>query len=227
MTDEYHIDLERISLGRFRHILGSKDLLPGRMVLRDRLSERFEILDSLGISSLKDLTEALRTKGRVEEFSRESGLPRDYLRVLRREANSYVAKPFNLKNIPGVEPEYVERLTSLGVRHTKHLFERARSRSDRAELSRLADVPESDLLELVKLSDLARIGGVGPVFARILYEAGADTLEEFLKRSPDELIESLHEINDEKKYTKSMPTLKDIDYCIETARELPKVVEYE
>jgi predicted flap endonuclease-1-like 5' DNA nuclease len=197
------------------------------MVLREKLAERFEILESMGVSSLGDLIEVLKTKKRVEAFSQESGLPEDYLVILRREANSYIPKPFNLKDIPGVEPEYVERLASLGIKHTRHLFERARCKSDRAELSRLADVPHRDLMELVKLSDLARIGGVGPVFARLLYEAGADTLEEFLKRAPDELIESLHAINDEKKYTKIMPTLKDIEYCTETARELPNVVEYE
>ncbi len=90
----------------------------------------------------------------------------------------------------------------------------------------MADVPSGDLLELVKLSDLARIGGVGPVFARLLYDAGADTLEELPKCLPEELFERLHAINREKGYTKAMASLKDVTYCIETASELPKVIEY-
>lgn len=227
MADQYHIDLEQFNLEKFRHILETREVLPGRKVLKESIAERFEILESMGIRNLKELMDVLRTKKRVEEFAQESGLPKDYLVILRREVNSYVPKPFNLRNIPGVNPEYIERLVAVGIKHTKHLFERARSKSDRAELSRLADVPSGDLLELVKLSDLARIGGVGPVFARLLYEAGADTLEEFLQRSPDELSETLHAINKEKGYTKIMPAVKDIRYCIETARELPKVIEYQ
>ena len=226
MADQYHIDLERFSLERFKRILGTSELLPGRRGLKEKIIERFGILESMGISNLKELIAALGTKKKVERFAQESGLPKEYLVVLRREANSYVPKPFNLRGVPGVDPVHIERLSAIGIKNTKHLFERARSRSDRAGLARLAEVPSSDILELVKLSDLARIGGVGPVFARLLYEAGADTLEKFLERSPDELLERLHVINQEKEYTRIMPSLKDIAYCIETARELPKVVEY-
>jgi predicted flap endonuclease-1-like 5' DNA nuclease len=226
MADPYHIDLEQFSMERFRHILETSELLPGRKVLKEKIAERFAILESMGIRNLKELMEALKTKKRVESFSQESGLPQDYLVILRREANSYVPKPFNLKDIPGVDPEYIERLAAVGIKHTRHLFEQARSKSARAELSRLADVPSDDVLELVKLSDLARIGGVGPVFARLLYEAGADTLEELSKRPPSELFERLHATNKEKRYTKIMASLKDVRHCIETARELPKVIEY-
>jgi len=226
MADQYHIDLEQFRLERFKQILETSELLPGRRILKERVSERFGMLESMGITNLKELIAALGTKKKAERFAQESGLPRDYLVILRREANSYMPKPFNLSGIPGVDPKHIERLAALGIKNTKHLFERARSKSDRAELARLADVPSSNLLELVKLSDLARIGGVGPVFARLLYEAGADTIEKFLKRSPDELLERLHAINKEKEYTRIMPSLKDIAYCIETARELPKAVEY-
>jgi hypothetical protein len=227
MAEGYHIDLERFSLEKFRHILETSELLPGRKVLKENISERFLILESMGIRNSKELIEVLNTKKRVERFSQESGLPEDYLVILRREANSYVPKPVNLRDIPEVDPEHIERLAAAGIKNTKHLFERARSKGDRAELSRLADVPSGDLLELVKMSDLARIGGVGPVFARLLYEVRADTLEEFLKRSPDELFERLHAVNREKRYTKILPSPKDIRYCIETARELPQVIEYQ
>ena len=87
-------------------------------------------------------------------------------------------------------------------------------------------MPGDELLELVKLSDLARIGGVGPVFARLFYEAGADTLEDLSKRPADKLLERLHAINNERGYTKVVVSLKDVRHCIETTRELPNVIEY-
>lgn len=226
MADPYCIDLEQFSLERFGHILETKDILPGRRILQEKMSERFAVLASMGIENLNELRKALKTKSGREKIAQESGLPEEYLAILQREVNSYISKPFNLGDIPEVDPEYLEKLASVGIKHTKHLFKRARSKRDRAELSELADVPEDALLELVKLSDLARIVGVGPVFARLLYEAGADTLEAFLDRSPDELLEELHAINDEKGYTRIMPTVKDIEYCFETAKYLPRAVEY-
>jgi hypothetical protein len=226
MADDYHIDLEQFSLEHFRHILETRDLQPGRMILKEQLAERFQILESMGISNLKELEAVLETKKRMEKFAQESGLPNDYLVILRREVSSYVPKPFNLEKIPEVNPEYIERLAASGIKNTKHLFERAKFKDGRAELSRLVDVPDDDLLELVKLSDLARIWGVGPLFARLLYEAGVDTIEEFLKCSLKELSETLHAINNEEHYTPIMPTAKDIEYCIELAKYLPRVVEY-
>ena len=226
MSDLYHIDLEQFSLERFRHMLEAKDVLPGRRVLKEKMPERFAMLASMGIRNLKELREVLKTKARREKLAQESRLPIEYLVILGREVNSYISKPFNLKDIPEVNPEYIEKLASVGIKHTKHLFQRARSKSDRAKLSELVGVPGDALLELVKLSDLARIVGVGPVFARLLYELGADTPEAFLKRSPDELLEELHAVNDEKGYTRIMPTVKDIEYCFETARYLPRAVEY-
>ena len=82
------------------------------------------------------------------------------------------------------------------------------------------------MLELVKLSDLARIVGVGLVFARILYEAGADSLGAFVTQSPDELLVKTQEVIVSRGYTAGNIREKDIIYCLETANLLPQVVEY-
>lgn len=226
MTDQYYIDLERFSLERFKNTLEAGELLPGRRILKEKIPERFAILESMGIKNLKDLTHALNTKQKVERFSQESGLPSDYLIILRREANSYKPKPANLSGFPEVDPEYIERLAAMGVKHTKHLFDRARASKDRAELSRQARIPSGDLLELVKLSNLVRVSGVGPVFARMLYEAGIDTLEKLSDSSADELFERLVAVNEEGQYTKADFSARDVQYCISMAKELPKAIEY-
>ena len=103
MTDDYYLDLEGFSLERFRQTLESGNLLPSRRILKDEIPERFAILESLGIRNLQNLIEALKTKKRLENFARQSGLPMDYLVNLRREANSYLPKPMDLAVIPGVD----------------------------------------------------------------------------------------------------------------------------
>lgn len=226
MADQYGIDLEGFSLARFRNTLETGDLLPGRQILKEDIPARFAVLESMGICNLKELIDALKSKKRVEAFSQQSGLPVDYLVILRREANSYVPKPVNLGALPGVDPVYMERLAALGIKHTKHLFERGRTKSERVDLSGLAEVPGDDLLELVSLSDLARVSGVGPVFARLLYEAGASTVEELAACSAEELSGRLVVVVQEMGHTEAMVPLKDVRHCIDAAGALPKVIEY-
>jgi len=221
VTDLYRIDLEQFSLEQFRRMLETKDVPPSRGILLEEMDERFAALASMGIENLADLRAALKSKAKREAFARESGLPLDYLVILRREVNSYVSKPFNLEKIPGVDPGYVEKLAAVGVKHTKHLFERALTPADRAALAKEAGVPEDALLEQVKLSDLARIVGVGPVAVRMLYDVGVDTLEAFLAHSVHELLEKVRAVEEG-----ASLGAKDIEYCIETAQYLPQAVEY-
>jgi len=226
MAEQYGIDLEQFSLEEFRRVLESGDLLPSRVVLREEIAGRFAALEAMGIGNVKQLVDALSTRKKLEQFAQESGLPQDYLVILRRQARSYIPGPVYLKDIPGVDPAHVERLAATGVKQTKQLFARTLTADDRAELSRQADVPGEALLELVKMADVARAGGVGPVFVRMLQEAGADTLEALSQQSPDALYEKLLAVNDEQGLTKASFSVKDVASCIETAKALPKVIEY-
>jgi hypothetical protein len=226
MTDPYYIDLEAFSLARLRHELETREVLPGRKILKEKIPERFAALESMGIDSLQDLVQALKTKKKVEAFGQESGLPADYLTILRREANRYLPNPVNLGRFPGIELAHVEKLASAGIKHSKHLFDRGRTHSARDELSNQVSVPLDAVLELVKLSDLVRVSGIGPVFARILYQAGTDTLGKLASSSPEALHDQILAVNLEMGYTNAAIPMRDIVYCIAVAQELPQAIEY-
>ncbi len=228
MTDQYHIDLEQLDLEWFRDFLEKSNLLPSEKILKEEPAQRFAILEDMGIKHLKDLTRTLSTKKKLERFVQESGLPQEYLVILRRRAGLYTPRPVPLKKMIGVDPEQIERLAAVGVKNTKQLFERARSKQDRAELSRLANVPDDVMLELVKLSDLVRAAYVGPVYARIIYETGADTLEKLAECSPEELLARMHAVNEEKKLTKSaLPkSVEEMVLFLDIVKMIPKVIEY-
>jgi hypothetical protein len=226
MDNQYGMDLARFSLDRFRHVLETGTLLPSEQILAEDMADRFEVLASMGIPNLQDLTDRLGTKKKLAHFVVESGLPEKYLVVLRRRAGTYAPKPVPLDKLPGVDHAHVERLAAGGIKHSKHLFERAISRKDRAELAAQADVPKDALLELVKLSDLVRAPYVGPVYARLIYETGADTLEKLAESSPDELLARMIAVNEEQQITKAALPDEDLGPWLETVKLIPKVIEY-
>ncbi len=226
MSTPYTLNLEAFSLARLQDILETGDVLPGRRILKEHLAERFAFLESMGIGNLKALIDVLSTPKKVAAFSQRSGLPEDYLTILGRQARSYVPGPVYLKDIPGLDPAYVAALAAIGIRQTKQLFERTVSPQERDAVCRLTKIPAQALLEMVQLSDLVRAGWVGPIFARLLYEAGARTLQQLTSASPDELFERAQAINHEQHLTRASFSSKDVAACIEMAKELPQDIQY-
>ena len=89
----YYTDLASISLDNYRSKLESADLLPSRMILKDRLSERLGYLKSIGIPNVLELQKLLKKKEKLAELSRVECLSEDYLVILLREINSIQPKP--------------------------------------------------------------------------------------------------------------------------------------
>ncbi len=225
MKDSYSVNTTKFSLDRLRDSLKTKDILPGRKVLKEQLNERFDLLKSEGIESLFDLLDILKSKTKIEQFASKTGLDTDYLIILRREANSYVSVPVRLIDLPIVETDTIKKLDSIGIRDSKQLFIKAAQLSAREQLAVNYNIQIEALTELVQLSDLIRITGVGPVFAQIILDSGIGSLEEFLSLDSKELFDRLIKTNSERGLTKARFTIKDIEYCIELGKELPIVFE--
>jgi hypothetical protein len=225
MNENYFVDTDKFSIDKFKNILCTKEILPGRIILKEKMDERFELLKSKNIMSLSDLLETLKTKQKIDKFSKETELSVEYLTILRREANSYVSVPVKLIDLPFIETDIINKLESQGIKDSKQLFEIAAKLKDRQKLSEKFKLPLDKLSELVSLCDLVRITGVGPVFARIIYDSGIYTVRNFLSCDSVELLERLSITNSEKGLTKAKFTLKDIEYCIELGTDLPLVVE--
>ncbi len=215
MKDQYHLDASKISLKKFQKSLGSRELIPSRAILKENINERFNNLYSVGIHNLKDLIDALKTKQKLEAFSKLTSLSTDYLTLLKREANSYFPKPIRLSSFPGVESRTIKKLESIDIKNSKQLFNRARSISEKNQLSSLTKIPIEELTELFQLSDLARLYGVGPVFARLIHDVGIDSVKTFVKHSPKEIIK----IYEDKTQKKADFSEQDIKFTLELAKE--------
>ncbi len=225
--DDYYIDLESYSLNKFKEDLRGSEPLPSRKILKEQIDNRFKILEKNNTSNLKDLLDLIKTPKKAKEFATKSGLPADYILILRREVNSYLPKPVHLEKFPGVEKNTVSKLNEVGIKNTAHLFKRIKTNADREKLSAEIGVNEEEILELTKLTDLSRVKWIGPVFARIFLDSGTDTVEKLSKSDAKTLYKNLVDINDEKGYTKAKYIENDVRLCIDVAQMVPKVIEYD
>ncbi len=136
------------------------------------------------------------------------------------------AKPFTLKEFRGVTPEYVEKLAAAGIKNVEHMLKAGRTLDSRQKLAAKTGIPLDAILELVKLSDLARIQGVKSIRARLYYDAGVDTVEKMAEWDPEELRAMLIKFVEQTGFDGVAPLPKEAASTIKTAKKLPKIVEY-
>lgn len=87
-------------------------------------------------------------------------------------------------------------LKAQGIRTVAQLLQQAGSRAQRSRLAKATGLSEVRLLTWVNHADLMRITGCGPEYARLLEEAGVDSVVELAKRDPAHLAQALAKAND-------------------------------
>jgi predicted flap endonuclease-1-like 5' DNA nuclease len=136
-------------------------------------------------------------------------------------------KPFPLSKFRGVNPKYVEALAGGGITNVEQMLDVGRTPSSRKALSEKTGVPLEAVLEFVRLSDLARITGLKNVRARLYHDAGVDSIEVLAGWEPEDLRLMLVDYVERTGFDGIPPTPKEAKNAVTTARNLPKVIEYE
>lgn len=144
--------------------------------------------------------------------------------MLREER--IVRKPFLIKNFLGIEEAHIEILREIGIRNIEQMCAAGATAGDRQLLADRTGIPLTDILELVKLSDIARLPGVKAVRARLYYEAGMDTVKKIAALEPEELREQVVAFINQSDYNGVPTHPSEAIYTVEKARELPLMIEY-
>ncbi len=222
----YYIDLEKISIDDYRIKLESAYLPPSRLILKDKLDERFGYFKSIGIKNVKGLIQLLKKKEKLAELSKVDCLSGDYLKILLRELNSTLPKPNKIADFTGISQDTVDKLGNIGIKNTEKLYDKVLTKSDRQKLADSTGIGNKEILELTKLTDLSRIKWVGVTFARMLYDLKIDTAEKASKSDPTDLHSMINQLNKEKSIYKGQIGLNDIKIFVNAAKEIPFEIEY-
>ena len=133
---------------------------------------------------------------------------------------------YKLKNFQGINRENIEKLKRKGIHTAKQILDHGYTKKGRDRLSKETTIPVASILELVMLSDLARIPGVKKIRARLYYEAGLDTLEKMAAYDAEELRKISAEYIQKTSFKGIPPTQKEAEHTVTMANYLKKYVEY-
>jgi hypothetical protein len=215
--EDYNLDREQFSLQLFNEQIRTKKMIPSRVLLQEGREKYFGALEIKGIKNLKQLIAVLGNSNKIKLVASECGIPELYLTLLKREAGSYLAKPFPLSDFPGIPLEYTEVLKTRGIRNTRDFFESVQNANQRKGMAKQTGIPESRLREIFALCDLSRITGVGSFYARIIYEAGLRSVCDFATTDAATHNKNYRKVLEKRGYPVKKLSEDDLQYCIDYA----------
>lgn len=148
-----------------------------------------------------------------------------HTKTLRERRTKRTRKIFPLKEFLNVNQEHVKKLAAIGIKNVDQMLERGKAKKQREQLSRKLGIPEDAILELVKLSDITRIGYVKRKLARLYYDAGLDSPAKIAEFEPKQLHAFFVKFIEESGWDGMVPNPKDLINNIKSARKLSRIVE--
>ncbi|HRK89293.1 MAG TPA: DUF4332 domain-containing protein [Anaerolineales bacterium] len=149
-----------------------------------------------------------------------------FAHAFREEGTARTRQVFKLRNFRGVDLEAVAKLEKSRIINVEHMLEAGKTPDNRKKLSKQTGIPLKTILELVKLSDLSRLGAIKSVRARLYYDAGLDTPDKFTKWKMEDLRKMLVEFVERTGFDGIAPLPKELNNAIEAAKRLPRAVQY-
>lgn len=133
--------------------------------------------------------------------------------------------PFKLKDFRGIDADVITRLAAQRIKNADQMLAAGRTRAQRAALAQETGLPEDILLELVKLSDLARLPGVKGIRARLYYDAGVDSVEAMAGWEAEALRLMVTRYVEQTGFDGIPPLPKEVSSTIANAQKLPRLIE--
>lgn len=128
--------------------------------------------------------------------------------------------------IEGIGPVFAVKLMGAGIKTVEDLLNTGATKAGRKKLAEDTGIVESKILTWVNMADLFRIKGVGSQYAELLEVCGVDTIKELRTRNAENLHMKMTLVHEEKKITRSIPSVAQVADFIDQAKALEPMVSY-
>ncbi len=196
--------------------------------------EYAEVFNEIGIDSVKELAyrNPKQTLEKIKELDKKKP---DIVRKLPTEKNieewiEAAKNKYDIKsekegpgmdiiNIEGIGNKYTKKLESAGIKKCENLL--SMTKEEIEETAKKTGISAKLLDKWQEHADLMRIKGVGPEYADALNQIGIDSVKEFAQRNPNNTLEKLKKLDEEKPdIIRRVPLLEDLEDWIQQAKEL-------
>lgn len=132
-----------------------------------------------------------------------------------------------LASIEGISRLDAEKLRIADIRTTDDLLRECATPAGRKLIAEFTGINEKRLLRYTHQADLLRIKGVGGEYADLLEAGGVGTVIELARHDAEHLLETILEVNAEKRMVRQLPGIQKVENWIQQARQLPPMVRDE
>jgi predicted flap endonuclease-1-like 5' DNA nuclease len=135
------------------------------------------------------------------------------------------AMSLHVSKLRGISIEVRQKLKRQGISYTHQLLREAGGPEQRRRLAERSRIDDPTLLRLVRRADLARVKGIGAIFADMLEMIGIDQVAALAEQDPLALRTRLYELNAAERLARRAPTPEEVQEWIGQARALPRLVD--
>jgi predicted flap endonuclease-1-like 5' DNA nuclease len=146
-------------------------------------------------------------------------------RAADQESGGGRSMSLHVSKLRGISVQVRNKLKRHGITYTHQLLEAAGRHERRRLLAARSGVEDAVLLRLTCRADLARIKGVGAIFADMLDLIGVDRVSSLAGHDPRRLYEILQELNATERFARRAPTQDEVADWVAQARALPHLVD--
>lgn len=133
----------------------------------------------------------------------------------------------HVSKLRGISFDVRAKLKRNGVTYTHQLLAAAGQPGQRHEFSEVSGIEEPTLARLTCRADLARIKGIGAIFADMLELLSVDRVATLAGQEPGTLHNALATLNSAERFARRAPTPEEVEDWVLQARQLPQLVAAE
>lgn len=175
------------------------------------------------------LSETVDTQSSVFRLKKQNG--KSYDRSKESGATSKAAgdrsMSLHVSKLRGISFEVRAKLKRNGVTYTHQLLAAAGQPAQRHKFSETSGIEEMTLSRLTCRADLARIKGIGAIFADMLELLSVDRVAMLADQEPGTLHHALATLNATERFARRAPTPEEVEDWVQQARQLPQLVAAE